>query len=619
MEQAQFDELVHRLEGYAAENPESYRLRVSLLAVLGYSYIFMILAVLLLVDVGIIYGLIKNHAIALMLKIAIPLLIVTVLVLRALWVRIPPPQGMPITRQQAPKLFDLLENIRRELNAPKIHRVLLTQDFNAAISQVPRLGIFGWQKNYLVIGLPLMQSLSPKEFSAVLGHEYGHLSGAHGKFGAWIYRIRKTGNQLMNSLQANNGCFLFNRFFNWYIPFFSAYSFVFARQNEYEADACAAKIAGVQHTAQALVNVEIKANLNNQFWDETYKLATETPELPKPYSSLQNVLKGSLEEDLAQYWLKRSLLQPTDTADTHPSLQDRLKALGETPQLPTKTPEKNAASYFLQDYLDTVLQHFDGQWQQNVAQRWQARFEFGQQAKERLQVLESQASLTADELWERAKLYEEVATSSALTVEAYQQVMQQDPTRADAAQFAVGRLMLQQSQAEGVALLQELLSKNAHWTIEICNVLANYAHEQGEFAQAKAYQAQMNERIALEVAARAERSDINVKDKLIEHALNNVQIHEIILQLEPWIQKIKRVYLVQKQLQYFPEHAFYVLAVQHRFQLFSSEKYRTNFLQDIANHAELPSAFIVISDWGNSTAIFKKVKKVPNALIYPFK
>ncbi|MDD2816643.1 MAG: M48 family metallopeptidase [Thiotrichaceae bacterium] len=619
MEQAQFDELVHRLEGYAARNPAGYRLRVSLLAVLGYAYIFMVLAALLALNAGIIYSVLVKHHTIVLLKIGIPALIVTVLVLRALWVRISPPQGMPITRQQAPKLFDLLENIRQELNAPKIHCVLLTQEFNAAISQVPRLGIFGWQKNYLIIGLPLMQSLSPKEFSAVLGHEYGHLSGAHGKFGAWIYRVRKTGNQLMNSLQADGGSILFNRFFNWYIPFFSAYSFVFARQNEYEADACAAKIAGRQHAAQALVNVEIKANLNNKFWDKIYTLATEIPNLPAPYASLQDVLKERLDDNLAHEWLRRSLLRPTDTVDTHPSLQDRLKALGETPQLPTKIPEKNAASYFLQEYLDTVLQRFDGQWQQNIAERWQERFEFGQQAKARLQVLASQASLTTDELWEQAKLYEEVATSSALTLEAYQQVMQQDPARADAAQFAIGRLMLQQSQSEGVALLQELLSKNANWTIEICNVLANYAHEQGEFAQAKIYQAQMNERIALEVAARAERSDINVKDKLLEHALNSVQIHEIMLQLEPWIKKIKRVYLVQKQVQYFPERVFYVLAVQHRFQLLSSEKYRTQFLQDIANHVELPSGFMVMSDWGNSAPIFKKVKKVPNALIYPFK
>jgi len=615
MEQARFDELVHRLEGYAAQNPAGYRLRVSLLAILGYSYIFMILTVLLVVNSVLIVGVAINW---LVLKISVPVLIVTYLVLRALWVKIPPPQGMPITRQQAPKLFNLLENIRRELNAPKIHSVLLDEEFNAAISQVPRLGIFGWQKNYLVIGLPLMQSLSPKEFSAILGHEYGHLSRAHGKFGAWIYRVRETGLQLMNSLQANGGSFLFNSFLNWYIPFFFAYSFVFVRQNEYEADACASKIVGRQHTAQALINVEIKENLNNKFWDETYKLAIETPKLPKPYSSLQSVLKERVEDNLAKYWLKRSLLQPTNTVDTHPSLQDRLKALGETPRLPTKKPEKNAASYFLQEYLDTVLQHFDGQWQKTMAKHWEERFIFCQQAKARLQVLESRTRLSANDLWERAKLCEEVRTS-AQALAAYQEVMQKVPSRAAAAQFEVGRLMLQQSQSEGVALLQELLSKNANWTIEICKVLVSYSYEMGEVAHAETYQAQMNARIFLETAARFEREHISEKDEFLEHAMNNMQICTIVSQLKPWFREIKQVYLVQKQMQYFPERVCYVLAIQHPIQLVFSETYYAKFLQDIADHIKLPSAFIVISDWGDNMPIFEKVKNVPNALIYPFK
>ena len=68
--------------------------------------------------------------------------------------------------------------------------MLLTGDFNAAIVQHPRFGIFGGTRNYLMLGLPLMQSLSPAEFQAVVAHEFGHLWGAHGRFGAWIYRLR---------------------------------------------------------------------------------------------------------------------------------------------------------------------------------------------------------------------------------------------------------------------------------------------------------------------------------------------------------------------------------------------------------------------------------------------
>ncbi|MFB2980805.1 hypothetical protein [Microseira sp. BLCC-F43] len=49
MRQEQFDGLVQRLENFARQQPGIYKLRVGLLAVLGYAYIFLVLAVLLAV------------------------------------------------------------------------------------------------------------------------------------------------------------------------------------------------------------------------------------------------------------------------------------------------------------------------------------------------------------------------------------------------------------------------------------------------------------------------------------------------------------------------------------------------------------------------------------------
>ena len=46
--------------------------------------------------------------------------------------------------------------------------------------QLPRLGIFGWYRNYLIIGMPLMKSLTCEQFKAVLAHEFGHLAKVTG-------------------------------------------------------------------------------------------------------------------------------------------------------------------------------------------------------------------------------------------------------------------------------------------------------------------------------------------------------------------------------------------------------------------------------------------------------
>lgn len=55
-----FNALVQKLETYAQRQPASYKLRVGLLAVLGYAYIFLVLAVLLtalaIVVLFVVYG-----------------------------------------------------------------------------------------------------------------------------------------------------------------------------------------------------------------------------------------------------------------------------------------------------------------------------------------------------------------------------------------------------------------------------------------------------------------------------------------------------------------------------------------------------------------------------------
>lgn len=198
MSREQFVALVKRLEAYAERHPTLYRIRVYALGVLGYAYIFLILVGLLLAVAAAAYAAVVGKgagALYLVQGIAALLALIGVVV-RSLWVRMPLPEGLALAPAVVPRLFEAVEKIRKALQSPKVHQVMLTNDFNAGVVQWPRLGAFGWPRNYLVLGLPLMQALSPEQFEAVLAHEFGHVSRSHGRFTAWIYRIRKTWIQL---------------------------------------------------------------------------------------------------------------------------------------------------------------------------------------------------------------------------------------------------------------------------------------------------------------------------------------------------------------------------------------------------------------------------------------
>src|SRR5262249_54354082 len=151
------------------------------LATLGYGYLsVLIVGLLCLIAV---FGLMLKHAPALGVKLILLPGALLVVVLRSLWVRLEPPAGEVLRRREAPGLFTRVEQLCRRLRAPRVHRVIVTEDFNAAVTQVPRLGVLGWHRNYLLLGLPLLKCLTVEQLEAVLAHELGHLSGGHARLG----------------------------------------------------------------------------------------------------------------------------------------------------------------------------------------------------------------------------------------------------------------------------------------------------------------------------------------------------------------------------------------------------------------------------------------------------
>ncbi|HEX5221565.1 MAG TPA: M48 family metallopeptidase [Verrucomicrobiae bacterium] len=256
MTRDEFDALIRRLEEVSRQNPKLFVARVAGLVVLAYGYLTLILFGSLAFCLGII-ALIIYAPNALTIKLGFAGLIlfggIFWAVLRGLWVRLERPKGLAIARAQSPKLFAMLDELRAALQCKPFHEVLLINDHNAAVVQTPRLGVFGWHRNYLLLGLPLMQSLGPDEFKAVLAHEFAHSSRGHGRFGNWLYRVRRSWERIFEQMarQGSSGGFFLTGFIKRFWPYFNGHAFVLARANEYEADACSVRLAGADAAANA--------------------------------------------------------------------------------------------------------------------------------------------------------------------------------------------------------------------------------------------------------------------------------------------------------------------------------------------------------------------------------
>jgi Zn-dependent protease with chaperone function len=373
MDTDEFDAVVSRAEGYARERPRIYQLRVVALGLIGYAYITTILGGLLTL-LFLLGALALHHGIWAMAKLFVAVLVLIGVVLRAFWVKFDPPVGRALTQQEVPRLFELTNQVIADTRAPRLTAVLLTGDLNAGIQQRPGFGpMFGY-RNFLVVGLPLLEALSLDEFRAVLAHECGHLSGAHGKAASWVYRLRTTWTNLAGHLEASRhwGRRLFVPFFHWYAPRFVAYSFVMAREQEYAADQVAATATSAATVAAALVRVDFMAHwLAERFWPTVLKGArSSSAPNARPFAAIGSQLTLRFADTDRKRWFAAALARHTDAADTHPSLRDRLEALGvANPNLPSFSI--SAAEVLLGPSRARLAAELDQSWQRDVAEWWQ--------------------------------------------------------------------------------------------------------------------------------------------------------------------------------------------------------------------------------------------------------
>jgi Zn-dependent protease with chaperone function len=499
-----YQPLVERLSRTARSDPGGYRRRVVLAAALGYTVILALILVCVGTVAGLVYVAVFVHLNLLFAKLGIAAAVIGWAVLRSLWVPFEAPDGRPLERDEAPALFGLIARLRAKIGGPKIHEVLVTRDLNAAIVQTPRLGLLGWYRNYLVVGLPLLQGLSEAEATAVISHEIGHFAGRHGHLAALVYRVRMVWAQLSERLQEGNSASLLRRFFAWYGPWFNAYSFVLARSHEYEADRTAAEATSPDTMASALVRLTLQANRLEAGWSRFWEEAVSAPtQAGRPFAAHARWL-GNADEAEARRSLSRGLAQSTGLEDTHPSLADRLASLGAAARIPPPSA-CSAAQALLGSTAETIAAEFDESWWAE-ASGWleEAREQRRLDCEElgRLRELGASEALTLEQQHREAELVAAIEGEPA-SVGHYDAIHANHPDDPAAAWFA-GLYRLRTGDPAGVALVEGVAARAPDLFPAACDALAAYYEARGDEERAADARARLGESLHAAAAAEAE-------------------------------------------------------------------------------------------------------------------
>src|SRR5208282_3337008 len=462
-------------------------------------------------------------------------------VFRGLTLRLPPPDGIPLTEAEAPRLFRMLEEISRSLDAPAVRKVLISPDRRLEIRRVPRGtgGVLGPGDLVLLAGLPALEELSPQHLRALLAHEMAHHATYKRRFGGYVLAIRTALSELRAAAETSaldRGYWsrlpdeTLTDILDGLLAKLIPATFPAVRQHESEADAIAAAISGREFAAAALLRQRIAGcALTQQFREDCLRLADTTPAPPPDiFERRAMAASGEFSESQIHGWLRKEVEHKDNLAESHPPLWDRLRYVGYPIEgtegfrallenvHPHGELRGTAARFFLGDAAQPLRAQFIREWAQHQGRDWRRRFD----TYERLRSLarewnDGSAAQMKDPkaLWQIAvAIGNTQGWKAALPVAL--RVLEIQPEHGDANLLA-GQLLIEEGNRAGLESLERAMAAGPGAIPAGCALAARFLEARGEQEGAAGYRTRAEERHKREEAIAEERSHVRATDTFL--------------------------------------------------------------------------------------------------------
>jgi len=403
-----------RIEAFAARHRFIYLILISLLALIGYAYVFLLPAGVALA-VGYVMDAIPKAAtahdwekIGAMISVA---LLCGVTCLHILRFRKLPAAGLRLEREQAPELFKLIETVRQHYGHRKIRQVSLTDDFELDIRSTPVPGFPLWFTHTLVIGLPLLQTVAPKHFRCELARRIGQHSRRGHRITHRAFLARRLWSTYIDVLntQPRFGDQLLRWFFKAYAPLFDVLSLPAVRWDELAADSAAVDFISSDDVFEAMKVTTInKLFLAAHYWPKVRKMVIKDGETGlTPFAKLEPLVCPALQKIDGKKWLDEIASAGFDHEGPMPDFRQRMRNIGherirELPRITT-----TAARLYLKDAHTFVVPAIDKLWAATTMPAWITEHAARREDIETIRALSEmshQGRLTLKEIWRYARL-----------------------------------------------------------------------------------------------------------------------------------------------------------------------------------------------------------------------
>lgn len=391
-----------------------------------------------------------------------------------------------LSRDQAPALFALVDELGAQFEAPRIHGVFVSDACEVKIVRAPQFGFPLLRRNALVIGLPVIQGLTPQQFKTELARHMGRLAARHSRITGWLYHLRHT--WAYYRAPRGSGLFrgLFKAFFAVYVPLYDRASRRAAAIDELRADEYGVETVGAEDVAETLSALAINERfVAEKFWPVVERMCDKSDQPAHlPFSTLHAAFARGLSDSERRRWLDECVADEAAADDVVPSLADRLDNIAcRSAPLPPRAGE-SAAWRYLNGALPAVARALDERWIAQTAQQREQRIHERRQARKRIERLASAAlerRLSDEELTEYARLVNAYEWSTDRPVR-YQRLVEARPRDAKF-QLALGEVLLRAGRDEGIGVLEHVMALDENCADRACRIIARYRAAKGRVAE----------------------------------------------------------------------------------------------------------------------------------------
>jgi len=241
--------------------------------------------------------------------------------------------GRSVTREQAPRLWNRVNEVAQRLDALPPEHIIVGLDPNFFVTEA-EVQYPGGTCNgrTLYCSLPLSRILRTEEFIGIIGHELGHFKGEDTKFSQQFFPIYRGTVNSIAALQHSGGqgsgviaLLPAIALFSYFLECFSVAESKISRDRELIADRAGVEVSSVHAMATALVKVHAFAGI----WEQVQNGAASLLSQGKGWLNASKTFAGAVVRAARPEALENvATTEMPHPTDSHPPLSVRLQALG---------------------------------------------------------------------------------------------------------------------------------------------------------------------------------------------------------------------------------------------------------------------------------------------------